>query len=111
MNRFLPSLTLLATLSAAPFATAAAEPAGTIASTSPFAATSTSCNRVMRMDTLHRRLVGKAADGPAALRNFIWITRGIYQLDMADVVTWLDSERAAETACVAAAGGSMLVTR
>lgn len=111
MKLILSSLTTLALLSAAPFPAGAAEPADHLAATAAAAMPSTPCNRVLQMDGLHRRLVAKAAAGPDALRNFISITRGIYQLEMESVVAWLDSERAAQTACVAAAGSGTLARR
>lgn len=111
MRLILSSLTTLAVLSTAPFAAGAAEPADNRAALAPAASTATTCNRVLQMGGLQRRLVAKASDGPDALRNFIWRTRGIYQLDMESVVAWLESERDAEVACIAAAAGSTLAKR
>lgn len=60
-----------------------------------------SCDRMQYMTGLQRRLVAKAAQGTDALRDFIFITRGVYQLDMGSIVAWLDRERSAERVCVA----------
>jgi hypothetical protein len=54
------------------------------------------------MTPLQRRIVAKAAQGPDALRDFVYITRGVYQLDMAATAAWLDEERDSERACRAA---------
>jgi hypothetical protein len=60
------------------------------------------CARTQEMTSLQRRIVAKAAAGPAALREFIFDTRGIYQLDMASTVAWLDKERGEQVVCQAA---------
>jgi hypothetical protein len=59
------------------------------------------CARIEEMSPLQRRIVAKAAQGPAALRDFIFETRGIYQLEMASTVAWLDQERGSQVACQA----------
>lgn len=59
------------------------------------------CARTQEMTPLQRRIVAKAADGPAALRDFIFDTRGIYQLDMESTVAWLDKERGEQVVCQA----------
>jgi hypothetical protein len=60
------------------------------------------CARTQAMTPLQRRIVAKAAQGPDALRDFIWNTRGVYQLDMESTVSWLDKERSSQLACRAA---------
>ena len=59
------------------------------------------CGKAIELRGLDARIVGKASQGVDARRQFIWITRGIYALDMADTVAWLDQQRAARTTCVA----------
>ena len=59
------------------------------------------CDRTLAMTPLQRRIVAKAAQGPGALRDFIWETRAIYQLDMESTVAWLDKERSGQRVCQA----------
>ena len=47
------------------------------------------CERTQAITPLQRRIVARAAQGPDALRDFIWIMRGVYQLDMESTVAWL----------------------
>ncbi len=48
---------------------------------------------------LDARVVEKAAQGVGALRQYVWLTRSIYQLDLSETIAWLDQERAAAAAC------------
>ena len=48
---------------------------------------------------VQRRILDAASKGAGALRGFIWITRGIYQLDFVETVQWVDSYRARRLAC------------
>jgi len=59
------------------------------------------CARTQAMTPLQRRIVAKAAQGPAALRDFIFETRGIYQLEMTSTAAWLDQERSEQLVCQA----------
>jgi hypothetical protein len=59
------------------------------------------CARTQVMTPLQKRIVGKAAQGTDALRDFIWDTRGIYQLDFESTVAWLDRERGDQVTCQA----------
>ena len=59
------------------------------------------CARTQGMTPLQRRIVAKAAQGPEALRDFIFDTRGIYRLDMESTVAWLDKERGDQVTCQA----------
>ena len=61
-----------------------------------------SCPPAQPMTPLQRRIVAKAAQGPDALRDFVFITRGVYQLDMASTAAWLEEERDGQRACRAA---------
>jgi hypothetical protein len=61
-----------------------------------------SCTPAQVMTPLQRRIVAKAAQGPDALRDFVYITRGVYQLDMASTAAWLEEERDSERVCRAA---------
>jgi hypothetical protein len=61
-----------------------------------------SCPPAQAMTSLQRRIVAKAAQGPDALRDFIYITRGVYQLDMESTAAWLEEERDSQRACRAA---------
>ena len=60
------------------------------------------CPPAQAMTPLQRRIVAKAAQGPDALRDFVYITRGVYQLDMTSTVAWLEEERDSQRACRAA---------
>jgi hypothetical protein len=60
------------------------------------------CPPTQPVTPLQRRIVAKAAQGPDALRDFVFITRGIYQLDMASTAAWLEEERDSQRACRAA---------
>ncbi|HZV93694.1 MAG TPA: hypothetical protein VFF72_10790 [Caldimonas sp.] len=63
------------------------------------ASVATPCTAPASMDHLQRRIVAKASQGVDSLRDFIYITRGIYALDMNETVAWLDAQRR----CVAVA--------
>ncbi len=52
-----------------------------------------------QMSGLQQRLYAKSSEGPDALRDFIYIRRGVYQLDMTDVQTWARSVDATHTSC------------
>ena len=58
---------------------------------------------------VHKRVVEKADQGIDALRNYVFVTRGIHQLDMAEIAVSLDdwraSARCATLAAERAAGG------
>lgn len=73
-------------------------------SVDPPASTPESCPPAQAMTSLQHRIVAKAAQGPDALRDFVFITRGIYQLDMASTAAWLDEARESRRACDAAVG-------
>ena len=58
-------------------------------------------NCVPQMTRLEARLYEKAEEGPSALRNFISIRRGIYQLDIRETADWAARVSAARSACKA----------
>jgi len=53
-----------------------------------------------RMTSLEQRLYQKTGEGPDALRDFIFIRRGIYQLYMIDVQSWASGVDAIRAACM-----------
>jgi hypothetical protein len=55
---------------------------------------------VPQMSRLEQRLYQKAGEGPDALRDFIFIRRGIFQLDMSDVERWTGGVDATRTTCL-----------
>lgn len=57
-------------------------------------------NCAPKMSSLQQRLYNKSGEGPDALRDFILIRRGIYQLDMAEVRDWAMSVEAARATCM-----------
>ena len=65
------------------------------------ALTSGPCARTKEMSPLQRRIVAKATEGVDSLRDFIFETRGIYQLDMESTVAWIDRERSSQLTCQA----------
>lgn len=58
------------------------------------------CAGLAPMTYLQRRVVDKAVQGIVPLRQFVWNTRMIYQLDLMETVAWLDQRRASLQACV-----------
>lgn len=60
-------------------------------------------NCLAQMTRLESRLYAKAEEGPGALRNFIAIRRGIYQLDIRETAAWAGKVSAARAACFARA--------
>ena len=55
---------------------------------------------VPQMSRLEQRLYQKAGEGPDALRDFIFIRRSIYQIDMSDVQSWAGGVDATRAACL-----------
>jgi len=53
-----------------------------------------------KMTPLQQRLYQKGNEGPGVLRNFIFIRRGIYQLDIFETAEWVNAVNAARVACV-----------
>jgi len=49
---------------------------------------------------LQERLYQKAGEGPDALRDFIFIRRGILQLDVYETASWADSVSQERAACM-----------
>lgn len=58
------------------------------------------CRQGAELSGLDARIVDKASQGVGALRQYLWVTRGIYGLDMTNTVAWLDQQRAEGTMCV-----------
>src|SRR5262249_38110845 len=54
------------------------------------------------MTWLQQRVVTKHAQGTDELRRYIFITRSMYQLDMADTVAWIEERKQSEATCRAA---------
>ena len=63
------------------------------------AITNAECAGAADLSPLQRRVVEKAAQGIVPLRQFVWRTRAIYQLDTIEAVAWLDQRRALLAAC------------
>jgi hypothetical protein len=57
------------------------------------------CAGAAHLSYLEGRIVDKAARGIVPLRQFVWSTRMIYQLDLMEAVAWLDQRRALLAAC------------
>jgi hypothetical protein len=55
-----------------------------------------------RLTLLEQRLVAKSTQGVEALRQFVFNTRKIYQLDVIEVADWTTARRAAIRECMAA---------
>ena len=58
------------------------------------------CRQGAELSGLDARIVDKASQGVGALRQYLWVTRGIYNLDMTNTVAWLDQQRAGRAICV-----------
>ena len=52
--------------------------------------------------SLQQRLIAKSDQGVEALRQFVFNTRAIYQLEMQEVADWVAARRAAERRCLEA---------
>ena len=57
------------------------------------------CAGAAGLTPLQGRVVEKAAQGIVPLRQFVWRTRNIHQLDTMQTVAWLDQRRALLAAC------------
>ena len=96
MNRTLSTLIpLAASLCIAPFLTHAQAAQVTAATT----VSKAECAGAASLSHVQSRVVEKAAQGIVPLRQFIWRTRMIYQLDLTESVAWLDQRRALLAAC------------
>ena len=96
MNRTLSTLIpLAASLCIAPFL-AHAQDAQAIAAA---AISNAECAGAAPLSYAQGRIVEKAAQGIVPLRQFVWRTRMIYQLDLLESVAWLDQRRALLAAC------------
>jgi|RhiMetdeSRZDD1v2_1073273.scaffolds.fasta_scaffold139849_3 hypothetical protein len=51
------------------------------------------------LTNVQRRILSKATEGMDALRRFVYITKGIYQLDMTETVAWIGAYRAKSAEC------------
>jgi hypothetical protein len=61
-------------------------------------ASSTTCGP--QLTHLQERLYQKAGEGPGALRDFIFIRRGILQLDVSETAAWAGAVSQARAACM-----------
>lgn len=96
MNRTLSTLIpLTASLCIAPFLTHAQDAQLTTAT----AISNAECAGAAHLSYVQGRIVEKAAQGIVPLRQFVWRTRMIYQLDTMETVAWLDQRRALLAAC------------
>ena len=55
------------------------------------------------MSPFQQRVVAKAASGVDELRDYLFVTRGIYNVSMEDAVAWLDRQRETQQGCAAVA--------
>lgn len=96
MNRTLWTwIPLTASLCIAPLLThAQATQASTAATIS-----SAECAGAAHLTYVQGRIVEKSAQGIVPLRQFVWRTRMIHQLDLMESVAWLDQRRALLAAC------------
>lgn len=96
MNRTLSTLIpLTASLCIAPFPTHAQD--AQLAAATAFS--NAECAGAAHLSHVQGRIVEKAAQGVVPLRQFVWRTRMIYQLDTMETVAWLDQRRALLAAC------------
>jgi hypothetical protein len=96
MNRtFSTLISLSASLCIAPFLAHAQD----AQVTTPTAISNAECAGAAQLSYLQSRIVEKAAQGVVPLRQFVWRTRMIYQLDTTETVAWLDHRRALLAGC------------
>lgn len=96
MNRILANLVPLTTsLCIAPFLAHAQE----VRPTAADAISNADCAGAAHLSYVQGRIVEKAAQGIVPLRQFVWRTRMVHQLDTMDTVAWLDQRRALLAAC------------
>ena len=57
------------------------------------------CGQAGGFSGAQRRLLQKASQGVAPLRDYVYITRGIHQYNMAEVGDWIDGWRADQAHC------------
>ena len=96
MNRTLWTwIPLTASLCIAPLLTHAQAAQASTAST----ISNAECAGAADLTSLQGRIVEKSAQGIVPLRQFIWRTRMIHQLDLMESVAWLDQRRALVAAC------------
>jgi hypothetical protein len=96
MNRTLSALIpLTASLCIVPFPAHAQDARLTTAAT----ISNAECAGAAHQSYVQGRIVEKAAQGMAPLRQFVWRTRMIYQLDLMETVAWLDQRRALLATC------------
>jgi hypothetical protein len=101
MKTSIASIVLAAAATCAPALASAAEAAATQVAVTPSVGR---CTEPPAPSNVQKRIVEKAAQGVDSLRNFIYITRGIYALDMFEAVGWLDAQRS----CVAVAANTTM---
>jgi hypothetical protein len=93
----------LAALATAPAGRAAESPVPVAANDAPQrlaqAAVSVASCGPERLSFLQRRILQKAEQGPAALRQYIWITRSVFGLDMRESLEFVERHRAERAAC------------
>ena len=100
MNASLRTFSLACALVALPFVAHGQSVAavGSALATTPVA----SCAPVP-MSAFQQHVVAKAANGVDALRDYLYITRGIDNVPMEDAVAWLDQQRETQHGCAAVA--------
>ena len=96
MNRTFSTLILLtATLCIAPFLAHAQD----AQVTTPITIASAECANAAHLSYVQGRIAEKATQGTVPLRQFVWRTRMIYQLDTMETIAWLDQRRALLAGC------------
>jgi hypothetical protein len=64
------------------------------------------CAGAAHLNNMQGRIVAEAAQGIVPLRQLLWRTRMIYQLDLMETVAWLDQRRALLAACEQRSAGT-----
>jgi hypothetical protein len=62
-------------------------------------ATSMQCAADPKLSSLQRRLLAHYDEGVPRMVSYVWITRGIYQLDARETAMWAASYRAQHPRC------------
>ena len=67
------------------------------------------CEHASALTALQKQIIAKADQSVGALRDYLFLTRGIYNLSMDEAVTMLDRQRDAQRSCRAA--GALATSR
>jgi hypothetical protein len=91
----------LASMALCGVALAADPPAAPAAQAAAPSSGMATCAAVRPLNPVQQRLIDHAALGIVPLRQYIWQTRMIHQLDLQETADWIDSRRTQQAECQA----------